>query len=1398
MADDLDSSSWRSAASSHSHTTTSGHNRGGSGGSNGGRGEVLSLDKRGLKVLIPQFFTDTRGIRSVSLADNQLQAIPQRVLQPVYDTLLSLSLSRNQLCVFPEEILELRCLESLAMVDNKLQELPNALLRLRHLKHLDVSQNKLRELPDAMVRMENLTTLKANINMLSELPVDIGNAPRLRGLGIHSNYLEELPTSIARLELQELATEWLRYVSPPLPRNLSARKGDETAASLLKKIREVLRSWDGPHIGFIDFVGQLSEKPFDVNGTDRRHCTRLHFAVRNNDMGVAYALLRDRRFILLNASQSDNQLSALTIATQNQNVELVKRMIKAGGNVSEGAGVYGSPLHVAVANFDRHLVAALLKAGANVVVVDSEGNNALHVLFSVYNAGERKTSEAIARMLLGAGVRCNQANCEHWTPLHMAARRSQHRAVSFAVQWNRSHPACTKGDCQHQHGRTDGGSGSGGGDGGGGGGGCVSVFDMNLRGGVQAWTPLMLACHASSYECGVVFIDGGADPLIRTSTGQLARHIAKGNAALAKLLKRLEEEIMWFKTMRQHGPRPSLPPHLTQPHDPSEGEQEHHCTTTTATNSPTHLHHTQRVEVIGGEEAAFDAFISDAIVAHFDEPFTDTEDDSSPANSTTNGHQADQRVGGRVSWSHDAAKRMAERGRFSLGELERLQETFGVAWSPKRYKNKLFDALCHKRVDRYVMLATHSVPKADPSLLLISENEASLSLWATACTSGDEDLVRTLAARHTADGGVSLGAYRTPCKHDSLLHLLCKPKTRRRALHAHAGPADILRFLLEVFPGVFDLSAENAWGLSPLHLAVMTGDACLVFTLLECGADPTHRDCEYGWTPLHVAAFKGHALIVLLLLYFTGTNPDQNDRSHWSPLFEAAARRDIRTIAILANRGCDLHAQVRDTMSLKQGGKSVDILAACERSAVTSIKEYKADPEFPSLLHLHSVLIANGVKHHTSPAIMAAIAKEGDREVAAAFDAETRTYLSRRSQGLWGAATSGTDLPPFFIPSHLCGECVGCGAGFTLFKERVVCRNCGVTVCPSCCVTTVPVLPLLEQLPRMSPAAKGSLHPHPPGLPPASASSPAITHIPHPTSNVSPAPHPLTIENTRRLEMAVEDALRMRGADPFAVDFVKRDGIREGLREGVPGGSGGGSTRANRETAAADQAERSEPPWLTMSSSSPEPPALFNRRHSPAPRSPAPQAPFEQPPLPSPVEAPTSPMSPQHPPLPQPISLPPLSPGGISDSSLELQDLIAHFPNGLLPTPSPKRRSRFPNLSPLACDSPPSSIAMSPTSHYVCDGDNDKVNGSGSCTSTANPSASGSSGSDRTAAPYTPHNNTTSGTGGGLKGGGNFGGGGGGAERAAPVRVCKVCSSFYEFMSSMPTVASCPAKWHTK
>ncbi|XP_022978079.1 uncharacterized protein LOC111478166 isoform X2 [Cucurbita maxima] len=63
-----------------------------------------------------------------------------------------------------------------------------------------------------------------------------------------------------------------------------------------------------------------------------------------------------------------------------------------------------------------------------------------------------------------------------------------------------------------------------------------------------------------------------------------------------------------------------------------------------------------------------------------------------------------------------------------------------------------------------------------------------------------------------------------------------------------------------------NINARNAFGLTPLHIAIWRNHIPIVRRLLAAGADPDARDGESGWSSLHRALHFGHLAVACILL----------------------------------------------------------------------------------------------------------------------------------------------------------------------------------------------------------------------------------------------------------------------------------------------------------------------------------------------------------------------------------------------------------------------------------------------------------------------------------------------------------------------------------------------------
>jgi len=110
-------------------------------------------------------------------------------------------------------------------------------------------------------------------------------------------------------------------------------------------------------------------------------------------------------------------------------------------------------------------------------------------------------------------------------------------------------------------------------------------------------------------------------------------------------------------------------------------------------------------------------------------------------------------------------------------------------------------------------------------------------------------------------------------------------------------------------------SGVDEYGRSPLHLAVIDGDARLVADLLASGMHTDAQD-DNGWTALHFAADRSDAPIARLLLAH-GAAVDIQDANGNTALSNAvfSSRGVGETILLLRQAGADINLANRHGVS---------------------------------------------------------------------------------------------------------------------------------------------------------------------------------------------------------------------------------------------------------------------------------------------------------------------------------------------------------------------------------------------------------------------------------------------------------------------------------------------------
>lgn len=448
------------------------------------------------------------SVLHLDLRENELQTIERSHIVRL-SQLRTLDLRHNRLEYLPDEIGSLHHLRTLRLDCNLISSVPRSLWQITSLETFTVSCNSLFALPSDLQHFTHLKVLILAQNRLLELPQEIGELQDLETLHIHGNEFPELPTTLSKLKrLKELSLEWFRYTSPPLSRQLKGHIGEKMIESMqslcVRLSRQGLMG-----CSLLAFLHHFSEDHFSLNSVDLKHKSALHLAAMEGDCGVIKGLLDAG--IEINSVDKDG-FTAFGLALHFDKMNAAKLLLSQDPDISTGAGIFGSPLHIAVSKIETWLVRDLLRKRANPSSRDKEDNTPLHLLMSVFEKSPRQCI-LIGDMLLHSGVSPNPVNSDNCTPLHLCLKRNQTSALRWALT------ASTLLSKRNKE---------------------PFDFSARTRGGL---TPLHIAAHIGNYEAVMLLLGSGkTHALIKSEEGFTPRQVAKKDLALLKVLLTAEME----------------------------------------------------------------------------------------------------------------------------------------------------------------------------------------------------------------------------------------------------------------------------------------------------------------------------------------------------------------------------------------------------------------------------------------------------------------------------------------------------------------------------------------------------------------------------------------------------------------------------------------------------------------------------------------------------------------------------------------------------------------------------------------------------------------------------------------------------------------------------------------
>ncbi|CAJ0643229.1 11066_t:CDS:2 [Entrophospora sp. SA101] len=181
-----------------------------------------------------------------SLSNKRLSYIPNNFFDGLYN-LKELSLDRNNLRDFPDELLRLTKLEKLDLSCNCISEFNSKLKfrRLRNLKYVNLDNNVLTDI-SPITKIKTLKELRLNNNLLIDISSDITKLIKLRLLYLENNQLVYLPDTLNKLKslcILKLSNNNIEF----LPESICLLKQLqllELKSNLLRKLPENIKELD--------------------------------------------------------------------------------------------------------------------------------------------------------------------------------------------------------------------------------------------------------------------------------------------------------------------------------------------------------------------------------------------------------------------------------------------------------------------------------------------------------------------------------------------------------------------------------------------------------------------------------------------------------------------------------------------------------------------------------------------------------------------------------------------------------------------------------------------------------------------------------------------------------------------------------------------------------------------------------------------------------------------------------------------------------------------------------------------------------------------------------------------------------------------------------------------------
>lgn len=461
----------------------------------------------------PRSLTSRKNF-SMTCIDKSLTTVPCEIIQK-QSILTVLDLSRNHFDEFPIEILEIQPLRILRIDYNRIKHIPSEITRLTELEALSISHNLLQKLPTNLGKLLNFRDLNVEANILETFPRDMVYLKNLKTLNLLQNKLSVFPCSFKELtRLKEFHFEWFKYASPSLDAYQRGDEGQDNLNKLRGKLAELYQKGEDG-MSFENFISLFSVQKVNFKAINSQAQSILHLACLNEDMAVVRYLIREYPELL--ESIDDEGLTPLCLSLLKDKTKSALYLLKNGANIKAGRNYHGNPIHIAAKRLNYTALKEIIRLGENPNKIDNKGNTALHYAMSLLAEGQTKAGQII-QYLLDKGADPNAKSKENMTPVHLAVKRKECKAINWILSYNF--------EVQEIHGGGE-------------------IFNIDKRGGGYKWTALHLAAYNDAPSVVMELGEAQANLFKRSGNGYTPKMLMKQNTVTYKLLDKYEKE--WIK-----------------------------------------------------------------------------------------------------------------------------------------------------------------------------------------------------------------------------------------------------------------------------------------------------------------------------------------------------------------------------------------------------------------------------------------------------------------------------------------------------------------------------------------------------------------------------------------------------------------------------------------------------------------------------------------------------------------------------------------------------------------------------------------------------------------------------------------------------------------------------------